>query len=123
MNTLTATDLANHQSSNSAYLAADVRKAKTVDDLVEVSQRLPNLHLRLANASVTARHIGEAVSSLTDAITERLLEMAEAKLGPPPVPYVWMAGGSQARHEQSSHSDQDNALLLPEPREVTPQAQ
>ncbi len=109
---ITATDLANHQSANSAYLAADVRKAKTVDDLIEVSKRLPNLHLHLANASATARHVGEAVSSLTDSITARLLEMAEAELGPPPVPYVWLAGGSQARHEQSSHSDQDNALLL-----------
>ncbi|MCB1773032.1 MAG: cyclic nucleotide-binding/CBS domain-containing protein [Gammaproteobacteria bacterium] len=109
---ITATDLANHQSANSAYLAADVRKAKSVDDLVEVSKRLPNLHLRLANASVTARHIGEAVSCLTDSITGRLLQMAEEQLGAPPVPYVWMAGGSQARHEQSSHSDQDNALLL-----------
>jgi CBS domain-containing protein len=109
---VTATDLANHQSANSAYLAADVRKAKTVADLVEVSRRLPSLHLRLANASATARHIGEAVSCLTDAITGRLLEMAEAELGPPPVSYAWMAGGSQARHEQSSHSDQDNALLL-----------
>ena len=109
---ITATDLANHQSANSAYLAADVRKSKTVADLVEVSKRLPNLHLRLASASVTARHIGEAVSCLTDSITGRLLEMAEAELGVPPVPYVWMAGGSQARHEQSSHSDQDNALLL-----------
>ncbi|MCB1789001.1 MAG: cyclic nucleotide-binding/CBS domain-containing protein [Gammaproteobacteria bacterium] len=109
---ITATDLANQQSANSAYLAADVRKAKTVADLVDVSKRLPNLHLRLAAASVTARHIGEAVSCLTDSITGRLLQMAEDELGPPPVAYVWMAGGSQARHEQSSHSDQDNALLL-----------
>ena len=109
---ITATDLANHQSANSAYLAADVRKAKSVADLIEVSRRLPNLHLHLANASVTARHIGEAVSCLTDSITGRLLEMAEQESGPPPVPYAWLAGGSQARHEQSSHSDQDNALLL-----------
>ncbi|MCG6966387.1 MAG: DUF294 nucleotidyltransferase-like domain-containing protein [Chromatiaceae bacterium] len=109
---ITATDLANQQSANSAYLAADVRKAKTVADLIEISKRLPALHMRLATASVTARHIGEAVSCLTDSITGRLLEMAEAELGPAPVPYVWMAGGSQARHEQSSHSDQDNALLL-----------
>lgn len=109
---ITATDLANHQSANSAYLAVDVRKAKTVADLIEVSRRLPSLHLRLANASATARHIGEAVSCLTDSITARLLQMAEASLGPPPVPYAWLAGGSQARREQSSHSDQDNALLL-----------
>jgi len=109
---ITATDIANQQSANSAYLAADLRKAKTVADLVGVSKRLPTLHRHLANASVTARHIGEAVSCLTDAITARLLEMAEEKLGAPPVSYVWMAGGSQARREQSSHSDQDNALLL-----------
>ncbi len=109
---VTATDLAHQQSANSAYLAADVRKAKSVEDLIAVSKRLPALHLHLANASVTARHIGEAVSCLTDSITGRLLEMAEAELGPPPVPYAWLAGGSQARHEQSSHSDQDNALLL-----------
>jgi CBS domain-containing protein len=109
---ITATDLANQQSANSAYLAADLRKAKTVADLVEVSKRLPALHMRMAHASVTAKHIGEAVSCLTDSITARLLEMAEEKFGRPPVPYVWMAGGSQARHEQSSHSDQDNALLL-----------
>jgi CBS domain-containing protein len=38
--------------------------------------------------------------------------MAEAELGPPPVPYAWMTAGSQARREQSSHSDQDNALIL-----------
>jgi len=67
---ITATDLANHQSANSAYLAADLRKAKSVLDLVGVSRRLPTLHLHLANASVTARHIGEAVSCLTRSLTD-----------------------------------------------------
>lgn len=109
---ITVTDLANHQSANSAYLAAGVRKSKTVQDLVKVCERLPQLHVQLANASVTARHIGEAVSCITDAITARLLELGEKEFGPSPVPYVWLAGGSQARHEQSSHSDQDNAFLL-----------
>jgi len=109
---ITATDLARHQSTNSAYIAVDIRKAKTVEDLVEASNRLPALQMQLAYASATALHIGEAISCITDSLTSRLLEMAEAELGPPPVPYVWMAGGSQARHEQSSHSDQDNALLI-----------
>lgn len=109
---LTATDLARHQSTNSAYIAVDIRKAKTVEDLAQASARLPALQTQLANASATALHIGEAISCITDSITSRLLEMGEERLGPPPVPYVWLAGGSQARHEQSSHSDQDNALLI-----------
>ena len=109
---LTATDLARHQTTNSAFLATDVRKAETLQDLSNVSDRLPDLQFQLANSSATALHIGEAISSITDSLTVRLIELAEEKLGPAPVPYVWMCGGSQARREQTSHSDQDNALLI-----------
>ena len=109
---VTATDLARHQSTNSAFFAVDIRKAETLDDLVAINERLPELQYQLAMSSATALHIGDAISSLTDAITIRLIEMAEAELGPPPVPYVWLCGGSQARREQTSHSDQDNALLI-----------
>ncbi len=109
---LTATDLARHQSTNSAFIATDIRKAKGIEDLARASHRLPDLQIQLATAGASALHIGEAVSCITDSITNRLLEMAEAKLGAPPVPYVWMAAGSQARREQTSHSDQDNALII-----------
>ena len=109
---LTATDLARHQTTNSAFLASDVRKAESVKDLAAISERLPDLQFQLANSSASALHIGEAISSITDSLTSRLIEMAESELGPPPVPYVWMCGGSQARREQTSHSDQDNALLI-----------
>jgi len=36
--------------------------------------------------------------------------MAEQQLGPPPVPYAWLAWGSQTRREQTCDSDQDHAL-------------
>ncbi|MEJ2618813.1 MAG: putative nucleotidyltransferase substrate binding domain-containing protein [Candidatus Thiodiazotropha sp.] len=116
---ITATDLARHQSINSAFFAADIRKAETLEDLTDISQRLPELQYQLASSSATALHIGDAISSLTDSMTSRLIEMAEEELGPAPVPYVWMCGGSQARREQTSHSDQDNALLISD--EMQPQ--
>ena len=59
-----------------------------------------------------AEHVGKSVSSITSAITLRLIEMAEEKLGPAPVPYAWVAAGSQAREEQTSHTDQDNGLII-----------
>jgi CBS domain-containing protein len=46
------------------------------------------------------------------ATTRRLLAMAEDKLGPPPVPYLWLACGSQGRQEQTGVSDQDNCLII-----------
>jgi CBS domain-containing protein len=109
---VTATDLARHQSINSAFFAVDIRKAQTLEDLVTINKRLPELQLQLADSSAAALHVGDAISSITDAITTRLIEMFEARLGPPPVPYVWLCGGSQARREQTAHSDQDNALLI-----------
>jgi CBS domain-containing protein len=43
---------------------------------------------------------------------QRLLELGERALGPPPVPYCFLALGSMARNEQGLVTDQDNALLL-----------
>ena len=109
---LSTSDLVRHESANAVYLVGDVSKAKTPEALAEISGRLPELQVQLVLAGATARHVGEAVSTVNDAITVRLLQLAEQSLGAAPVPYAWVAGGSHARREQSSHSDQDNALIL-----------
>ena len=112
MGMLTASDLARLNSNNSAFIASDIRKAQNLEELAKASHRLPDLQLQLASASATALHIGEVISHITDLLTCRLIEMAQEKLGPEPVPFVWVCGGSQARLEQSAHSDQDNALII-----------
>ena len=109
---LTTSDIVRHLSTNPALIATDIYKANTIDALKKISTRLPELQLQLSLSSATAKHIGEVFSSITDAITCRLIELAEMKFGKAPVSYVWAAGGSQARNEQTSHSDQDNALII-----------
>ncbi|KAA6185993.1 cyclic nucleotide-binding/CBS domain-containing protein [Thiohalocapsa marina] len=112
MGMLSTSDLVRVQSANSIYLVGDVRRAENTETLAAISGKVSELQVQLVASGATADQIGQAVSAVTDAITLRLLQLAEAELGPPPVPYCWMAGGSQARREQSSHSDQDNALLI-----------
>jgi len=109
---LSTTDLTRFQSSNSVYLVGDVHHAKDLDTLIDISSKVGELQVHMVNGGATADQVGQAISAITDAITRRLLEIAEAQLGPPPVPYAWMVGGSQARREQTSYSDQDNALLI-----------
>ncbi len=109
---LSASDIAQHSSSNPAFLMSDIRKAQSLEELVTASNKLPDLQVQLALASVTALHIGDMVSRITDALTYKLIEMSINEIGPAPVDFVWVAGGSQARREQTSHSDQDNALIL-----------
>jgi CBS domain-containing protein len=111
---VTTTDLMRLQAASPVYLIGDVWKQDDVDGLAHISERLPELILHLVDADATADDVGHAVTAVTDALTRRLLDLAEARLGPPPVPYAWVALGSQARHEQTAHSDQDTALLLPD---------
>lgn len=109
---VSTTDLAHHESANAVYLVGDVSKAASPDVLADISRKLPELQIQLALAGAGARHVGEAISTVNDAITRRLLVLAEQQLGAPPVSYAWVTGGSHARREQTSHSDQDNALIL-----------
>ena len=109
---LTTADIIRHLSASPTLIATDIYKANSVEALRRISNKLPELQLQLSLSSATAKHIGEVFSSVTDSITSRLLELAEEQFGKPPVDYVWLAGGSQARNEQTSHSDQDNAIII-----------
>jgi CBS domain-containing protein len=109
---LSVSDVIRHLSTNSAFIASDIEKANSPEALAKISQRLPELHLQLVMANTSALQVGEIFSMITDSITCRLIKLAEQELGEAPVPYVWLAGGSQGRNEQTSHSDQDNCLFI-----------
>jgi CBS domain-containing protein len=56
--------------------------------------------------------IARVIASLNDALTRKLVRLAEAELGDPPCDYAWLALGSEGRMEQVLLSDQDNALAF-----------
>ncbi len=97
---------------STVHLTSTIRKADSVEALAEASRMLPRLQMQLVNMGADLEHVGNAVSAVTDALTVRLIELREAEIGPPPVPYAWICAGSQARREQTSHSDQDNGLII-----------
>jgi CBS domain-containing protein len=109
---LTVTDLMNYEGQHAVNLTSIIHKATTVNELAKISTMLPKLQIRMAKLGTSADHVGKSISAITMAFTMRLIEMAEKLLGPAPVPYAWLAAGSQARQEQLAHSDQDNALMI-----------
>ena len=109
---LTATDLTKHHTASAVYMVGDIYKQNDVESMREISSKVPDLLVNLAAADVTANSAGHVITSVVDALTCRLIQLAENKLGPAPVPYAWLAAGSQARSEQTAKSDQDNCLLL-----------
>ena len=109
---VTATDLTEQHSTSAVYLVSDIHKQADLAGLVAASVKVGPLQRQLAAAQASAYATGHIVTAVTDAITSRLLQLAEARLGPPPVDYAWVAAGSQARNEQTARSDQDNCLIL-----------
>lgn len=63
------------------------------------------------------------ISSVCDAATVRLIALAEEKLGPAPVPFVFLAMGSHGRQEMTLASDQDNAIIYAPPQDTEAQSQ
>ncbi|MDO5691950.1 MAG: putative nucleotidyltransferase substrate binding domain-containing protein [Pseudomonadota bacterium] len=109
---VTATDLSRHQSPSAVYLTSDIHKQADLAGLVACSARVGSLQSNLAKAETNAYSTGHIITSVTDAFTVRLIQLAERQLGPAPVPYAWVAAGSQARMEQAARTDQDNCLIL-----------
>ncbi len=109
---VTASDVTEQRANSPVHLASEVHRQPDIDGLTRVAARVRPLQHSLAAAHATAYSTGQIVTAVTDAITLRLLQLAESRLGPPPVAYAWVATGSQARNEQTAKSDQDNCLVL-----------
>ncbi|MEM7721787.1 MAG: DUF294 nucleotidyltransferase-like domain-containing protein [Pseudomonadota bacterium] len=109
---LTQTDLTRFQATSSAGLIHEIAAAKDSATLAKIVGRIPELLVQLAAAQNAHQVVTRLITDIGDATTRRLLALAEAKLGPPPVAYLWLACGSQGRQEQTGVSDQDNCLIL-----------
>lgn len=109
---VTQTDLTRHQALSSAELVGDIAKAATAQAMAKVTARIPALLAQLVASGSPHQVVTRLITDIADTATRRLLALAEAQLGAPPAPYLWLACGSQGRQEQTGVSDQDNCLLL-----------
>lgn len=109
---VTQTDLTRYLAVSSAQFVRDAAMAETVAELAATTARIPRLLAQLVAAHHAHEVVTRLITDIADTVTRRLLVLAERELGPPPVPYLWLACGSQGRQEQTGVSDQDNCLIL-----------
>jgi CBS domain-containing protein len=109
---ISTNDLTRQHSCSTVYIVGDIYKHTDIDRIKEVTAKIPELMVNLVASGATAMSVGHLITSITDAVTTRLLQLAEKRLGPAPVAYAWVAAGSQAREEQIAKTDQDNILIL-----------
>jgi CBS domain-containing protein len=109
---ITQTDITRFQATSSAQLVRDVSGALTVAEMATVTARIPQLLVQLVGGNTAHQVTTRLITDIADTVTRRLLALAEESLGAAPVPYLWLACGSQGRQEQTGVSDQDNCLII-----------
>lgn len=111
---LTSTDLLRQQKSDPVQLIGRIYKAHSIADLKRYSGEIPELLRSFSYNIEDISLIGKLLSGLTDALTSRLIHLFQEENGAAPTSFCFICFGSQAREEQTLHSDQDNGLLLPD---------
>ena len=109
---ITTRDLISLQTQHPLYLVSQVYKQDSVDALRDVASRISQMFALLLASGARPDDVARMLTALADAFTRQLLRLEQARLGPAPMAFGWIAFGSQARNEHTASTDQDNGLIL-----------
>ena len=82
-------------------LRSDIARSPNAAAVARAASGLPETMIALHDADLPIAAISRAIASVHDSATRRLIDLAHADLGPPPVPYTWLATGSFGRLSRS----------------------
>jgi signal-transduction protein with cAMP-binding, CBS, and nucleotidyltransferase domain len=105
-------DLLEVQRNSISHLIKEISTVETVESLKKIHNKIPVLVKILLESGSRVRNITYLISTITDAITHRLVEFAIEEMGDPPAEFAFLALGSEGRREQTLVTDQDNAIVF-----------
>jgi len=110
-------DLMVSQGNNPVAVIKGFQQAKSIDEIVAIRKNIDLAMNVILEHGGMAGDICELITTLNDHLTRKIIVLAEEAMvregyGRPPVPYAWLALGSEGRREQTLRTDQDNALVF-----------
>lgn len=106
---------------NPAALVKAIRRSQSVQEIKPLRTGVTNLLQGYLDQNIPMNLISKIISELNDATTKQIIRLVLEGMEPPPVPFAWLAMGSQGRSEQMLHTDQDNALIFADQEGVDPE--
>jgi len=111
---LSSHDLMLLQGKSPLTVSRHIEQQQSIEGLSDAQKRIADLLPLLLREGAKASHITRVVAEINDRLVAKVLQLADALLGPAPVPYCWVVLGSEGRREQTFKTDQDNALIYGE---------
>jgi CBS domain-containing protein len=109
---ITSRDLLAAQGQSPLFIVREITSAVSREELRAQQARIPGLVQNLISSGARAENVTRLIATVSDAILQRLIEIALEQNGPPPAPFVFMIMGSEGRREQTLKTDQDNAIVF-----------
>lgn len=103
-------------------IVRDLEIQQSVEGLMNASKQVNAVVGNLISQGAKASNITRIITEINDRIVRKIIQFAEREFGPPPVPYCWIALGSEGRKEQTFKTDQDNALIYADPNPAEQEA-
>ncbi len=108
---LTNRDILTAQEQSPFFVVREIVGASTLEEIVNKQKTIPRLIQNMLQSGAKTRTITRLISSISDAILEKLVGFALEALGPPPADFLFLIVGSEGRNEQTLKTDQDNAII------------
>lgn len=114
---VSSSDILRHQAQRPMLLLSRIHSLDSLDGIEDYPLEVASAARALLGEGMAATQVSRIVAGLNDALTTRLIDLAQARLGPAPRPFAWLALGSAGRLEQNLLTDQDNALVYADDEE------
>ena len=110
--TISDKDLIAAQANSTYLLIKTIKSAKNVNQLENMHSKMALMLLDPIRNGANPEYITRLITTISDAILEKVIEFSIAKLGKPPCKFAFMIMGSEGREEQTLISDQDNGIIF-----------
>jgi CBS domain-containing protein len=95
--------------------------AKSAEELQHAASGIRQLAHNLLEHGVAAEQLMLIISTLNDALTQRIVELEQARHELAGIDWCWLAFGSEGRYEQTISTDQDNGLIFKDNQNRSPE--
>jgi len=109
---ITNRDLLKAQGQSPFFIVREIARARFVNQIVQIQRQIPGMIETLINTGAKARNLTRFLTTISDAILQKIIGFVLEEMGPAPARFAFMVLGSEGRHEQTLKTDQDNAILI-----------
>ncbi|MCM2678656.1 DUF294 nucleotidyltransferase-like domain-containing protein [Echinimonas agarilytica] len=99
-------------------ITEEIEQSATQGHVVESLNQMPDLIREMIDAGSRPDNLRRAIGTAYDKAICRFIDLSINELGEPPVPFSFISFGSNARHDMTLFSDQDNGIVFEMPNDA-----